>query len=140
MLTLVIQAIKGRNRVIFSIRNFMKTLKKVAVFLPIVALLAMPVFVGAQSNNIGTQPVTSPVQGMSTLQQTIDRIVGFLQTLLFALAAVFIVIAGYKYLTAQGDSEKVDSAKNMLLYALIAIVLAIVATGIVALVRNVLGA
>ncbi|KKL68087.1 hypothetical protein LCGC14_2128510, partial [marine sediment metagenome] len=68
----------------------------------------------------------------------INRIGAFLQTLLFALAGIFIIIAGFQYLTAQGDPEKTKSAKNMIMYAIIAIVIGLVAFGIEAIVKAIL--
>ena len=42
-----------------------------------------------------------------------------------ALAVMFIVIAAIKYIVSGGDKEKVENAKNTLLYAIIGLVVAI---------------
>lgn len=117
----------------------MKTLKKVAVVLPILAFLLAPVVVGAQVDQNVDVP-ESPIESVSDLEQTLGDIIGIAQTFLFALAALFIIIAGYKYLTAAGNEDDIKDAKNMLIYALVAIVIGIIAGGVVNFVADILGA
>ena len=55
-------------------------------------------------------------------------------TLLFILGAVsviVIIVGGFQYATSGGDSSKVTSAKNTILYAVIGLVVAILAYAIV---------
>jgi hypothetical protein len=49
--------------------------------------------------------------------------------LFFVLAVFFILFAAFTYLTAAGDPEKVGKAKNMLIYAVVAIAIAFLAVG-----------
>jgi uncharacterized protein YacL len=56
-----------------------------------------------------------------------------------ALGIMFIVIGGIKYLTSGGDEKKVASAKNTILYAVIGMVIALLANVIVRIVLNLLG-
>jgi len=60
----------------------------------------------------------------------IRRIAGYIQTIFFIIATIFIILAAFKYLTAQGDEEKIRIAKQMIMYAVAAIVIALVATGV----------
>lgn len=55
------------------------------------------------------------------------------------LCVVFIIIGGIRYATSGGDPEKVKSAKNTILYALIGLVIAILANVIVQIVFQVTG-
>jgi hypothetical protein len=55
-------------------------------------------------------------------------------TLLFILGAVsvvVIIVGGFQYATSSGDSSKVTSAKNTIMYAVIGLVVAILAYAIV---------
>ncbi len=55
-------------------------------------------------------------------------------TLLFiigALSVVMIIVGGFKYITSSGDPSKVGSAKNTILYAVIGLVLSLLAYAIV---------
>lgn len=60
-------------------------------------------------------------------------------TMLFVLgiiAVIMIIFGGFKYMTANGDSSKISSAKNTILYSVVGLVVAIMAWGIVAFVIN----
>lgn len=59
---------------------------------------------------------------------------------LIVLAIIFVVIAAFKYLTAGGEAEKVKSAGATLLYAAVAIGVALLAKAIPLIVGNFLGA
>ncbi len=55
-------------------------------------------------------------------------------TLLFVaglLAVIVIIYSGIKYMTANGDKQKIESAKSTLIYAIVGLVIAIVAYAIV---------
>ena len=58
-------------------------------------------------------------------EEYILNIIGKVQTLIFAvvgiLAVIFIVWAGWDFLTSGGEEKKVTAAKNKLIYALVAI-------------------
>ncbi|MDL2328070.1 pilin [Ruminococcaceae bacterium OttesenSCG-928-A11] len=55
------------------------------------------------------------------------------------IAVVFIIIGGVRYATSSGDSDKVKNAKNTILYAVIGLVVAILARVIVEVVFQVTG-
>ena len=48
-----------------------------------------------------------------------------------ALAVLFLVLGGLRYIAAQGDPDKITRAKNAILYALIGLVIAASAEAIV---------
>ena len=77
------------------------------------------------------------VQGALNLFCTIY---GWMFYFLVALAIIFIVIGAYRYLTSAGEAEKVKSAQNTLLYAAIAIAVALLAWGIPQIVADFFGA
>ena len=47
------------------------------------------------------------------------------------VAVIFIVIAGLRFVTSNGDANTVSSAKNTIIYAVIGIVVAVMAYAIV---------
>ena len=59
---------------------------------------------------------------------------------LIVLAVIFIIIAGFKYLTAAGDPEKVKSAGTMLIYTAVAIGVALLARAVPLIIGSFLGA
>ena len=80
-------------------------------------------------------PINSPTEVVTTL----NTISGWLFTIFFALAIVFLIYAAFVYLTAGGNETRVGSAKNILIYAIVAIVVALVAGGIPLFVAGLLG-
>lgn len=67
----------------------------------------------------------------------IPFVINYALRLAIGLAVIVLIIGGYKYMTAYGDTEKQDSARKTLTYAVIGLVLAITAYGIVAIVTNI---
>ena len=62
-----------------------------------------------------------------------------ISTLLFALgviAVIMIIVGGIRYATSDGDSAKVKSAKDTILYAVVGLVVALMAYAIVGFVLN----
>lgn len=73
---------------------------------------------------------TLPQSGVTDFPGIISlicRLAGYAFTILVVLSIVFVIYAAYLYLTAAGDPEKVKKANATILYAAIAIVVAILA-------------
>jgi hypothetical protein len=62
----------------------------------------------------------------------IQNILAIITTVLGAIAVLFIVIGGLRYIMSQGDPQAVGKAKGTIIYALIGLVVAISARAIVA--------
>ena len=65
------------------------------------------------------------------LINTIIRIINALLVLAAIAAIVFVIIGGVRYITAQGDEDAVEQAKNTVIYAIIGIIVIILAAVIV---------
>lgn len=96
----------------------------------VISLLLIPLLSLAQGQG-------GPETGQA-LVNLIERVANWLAALLFALAVIFILIAAFGYLTAGGDDEKIKTAKQKLVYAIIAVVIAALAFFIPGLVLNLL--
>ena len=70
--------------------------------------------------------------------QTVDRIIDIFFTLALYVTPLMIVIAGLLFVTAAGNPNQVQTAKNILLYSLIGFLIILVAKGIVELFIEVL--
>ena len=97
--------------------------------------LLLPMLAGAQ---VQTPPVVSGFN--------IDYVLGLLQTVvnwLFSifliLAVIFLLLAAFKYLTSGGDSGKVSEATQAVVYAAVAIGVALLAASVRFLVSDFLG-
>ena len=74
----------------------------------------------------GTGPISSVGQAVGLLQ----LIVNWVFYIFWMLVGVFILWAAFDYLMAGGDPKKTESAKNKLIYAVIAVVIALLSTGL----------
>jgi ascorbate-specific PTS system EIIC-type component UlaA len=94
----------------------------------VVLLLVFPVLVLAQE----TAPDVDIFEALETLTN-------YLFTLALIVAVIFLIIFPFSMLTAQGDPDKVRTARNYILYALIGVAVAVAAKGLVALVQTIMG-
>jgi len=118
----------------------MKTIQKTVIVLPLVAFIALalaPAMVFAQPN-FGTAPPSVTLTGETQVYSLLNRIFTILYTLFFAVAAFFFLFAAFTYLTAGGNEANVGKAKSILLYAVIAIVVALISLSIGRFVRSVI--
>jgi len=51
-------------------------------------------------------------------------------------SVIIILVGGLKYITANGDSNSVNSAKNTILYALVGLIVSLLAQGIIVFIIN----
>ncbi len=107
---------------------------------PAIAIL-LPVFASAQ---VPPAPITAPsaISNISAITGTAGIIctaINWIFWFLIVLTIIFVLIAAYKYLTAAGDPEKVKSAGSTLLYAAIAVVVALIAKGLPFIVNSFIG-
>jgi hypothetical protein len=120
-----------------QIINFTKRfgIQIVSFALPLMAAAQAPAqFTG------GTAPPQAKISSLQGVLNDVCTVFGWMFYFLIALAVVFIVIAGYRYLTASGDPEKVKSANRTIIYAAIAVGVALLATAIPLVVASFLGA
>ncbi len=118
--------------------------KKLIFIALIVSFVCLPFL--SQAINPGSIPGAkdlgisqeSPIQGPGGLLNVVAGIVKWVYTLFFVIAVLFILFAAFNYLTAGGQPEKVKSAQDQLLYAAIAIAIALMAIGVTAIIKNVL--
>ena len=114
-------------------------------FSPSILVLALPALAFAQNLAQPTAPTQANVpQGqINSLQgvlQTVCTVFAWAFYFLIVIAVIFVIVAAFKYLTAAGDPEKVKSAGSTLLYAAIAIGVALLARAVPLVVGSFLGA
>ena len=88
-----------------------------------------------EEGNIGTV-------GAQTGQDIVDLIMALVNWFawIVGLAAVVMgLYAGFLFITAGGDEKKVGSAKSILIYSVIGIIVAILSFGIISVVRSLTG-
>ncbi len=74
---------------------------------------------------------TQSFGGQTDLSTTIKTAINLLLYVIGILAVVMLIVGGFKYTTSSGDPGKVDEAKKTILYAVIGLIVAILAFAIV---------
>lgn len=77
----------------------------------------------------GSQVCSSP--DGRTVTGTLQQVINILIFIVGAIAVIMVVIGAIRYTVAQGDQAAVTGAKNTILYAIVGVVLAFAAYGIV---------
>jgi hypothetical protein len=111
-------------------------MKKLAVLFAVI----FPVVAFAQ---IPEPPITAPSQ-IANINQLLNSasvcaIINWVFWLIIILSILFTLVAGFRYLTAGGDPEKVKRAGSTLLYVVVAIVVALIAKGFPLLISSFIG-
>lgn len=106
------------------------------VALPLVQATASP-FDGAKEATCGgadlsgsAKPCDSSGDG-KRVNSTITAAINILSFIVGVAAVLMIIIGGFKFITAQGDSAGIASARNTILYAIIGLVIVAMAQFIV---------
>ena len=73
---------------------------------------------------------------VSGLVSVLGKIVQWTYIIFFIVAVLMIILAAFSYLTAGGDEEKVKTAKNRIIYAAVAIIVALLAVGFESIIRT----
>jgi hypothetical protein len=109
-----------------------------ALFLPTVSLAVptgLPVPTGVPTGYEGVPPEAPNIDIIGL----IFSITNWLFWILLLVAVIFIIIAAYSFVTATGDPEKIKTARNFVMYALIGVLVAFAAKGLVDLVGEITG-
>ena len=109
----------------------------ITIFLLIVSLsFTIGGVASAQYSGVKQVP---EARDLSTWMYTVNTIARWIYTIVLVAAVILGLIAAFSYITAAGDSNKVKTANKMLIYAVIAVVIAILAFSITKIVGGLLG-
>ena len=120
----------------------LNSMKKISWTIFSLAIATLPILVHGQRPSLldappGSIVTNSGAEGVMTL---IRKTGGWLYSGVIAIAVVLMIYGGFLYVTSGGDEDKVKDAKNYIIYGAIGIAVATLATGIVFVVGEFLGA
>jgi hypothetical protein len=121
-----------REKVEITLRPMKKIATSIALASLILVVLAPVSFAACAPNT----PVGVPCDnvytnsGPTTVYSILSNIISIAFYILMFLAVLFIIFAAFKYLTAQGNPENLETAQRMLLYAVVAIVVGLLARSV----------
>ncbi len=84
----------------------------------------------------GGNNCTNSTSGNSSIGKIASTIVNVFTYIVGIISVLMLIIAGFRYVTSGGESSKVSSAKNTLIYAIVGIVIVIAAQVIVSFVAT----
>ncbi len=114
---------------------FMKKHKQKLQTIAILFLLFVPMVVIGE-----TVRIPNPLgEDMKNLEDLIHAIVSFIRNVALMIAPIIFIIAGLMYYFAGGDPEKAKTATNMIKWTLIGLTIILVANGITAVIKDIMG-
>jgi amino acid transporter len=107
----------------------------------IIFSMFLPFLVGAITPGTvpGAKELGTPESPVKTPEGLIDvaaGIVKWVYIIFFIIAVMFILFAAFNYLSGAGNPEKLKKAHDMIIYAAIAIAIALLAVGAVTIIKN----
>ena len=116
----------------------MKTLIKISKYSTLFALTIYPLFSWAQTTPLTDEYIHNPATRAGN--NLMSLLITILQRVVMPVAAVVVVMwiiyAGFKYLTAQGKPKEIEEAHQRLLWSLIGAGILLGAAGIAEVVKN----
>lgn len=82
--------------------------------------------------------IENPIN-VQSFQDLLNILIDFIFWVGITVAPVVIIIAGFFYVISAGDPQKVETAKKMIWYAVIGLIVLLFARGLVAVLKSVLG-
>lgn len=130
--------------------------KNIVTFLSAATLLAVPVAVpavvaadatignclaqgsnlSAPDNNTTNCSDTGTDTGNTKIDDIVKTVINIFSWVVGVVAVIMIIVGGFRYVTAGGDSNNVSAAKNTIIYAIIGLVIVAMAQFIVQFVLN----
>lgn len=113
-------------------------MKKNLVILTLIGLLLMPAILLVQAAAPGVS-TTSPITSLADILAFIVTVGTWISAIVIGLAVIFILVSAFQFLTAAGNPETIAKARQNLIYALVAVAIAVVAWGLPTIVQELLG-
>ena len=108
----------------------MKTYLKI-IFSILLFSLLIPLFIGAIT-------IENPLEA-ETFEELIENLFNFIFVVAIAIVPIMFIVAAFYFLTSGGDPEKVRTAKRIILWTFIGLIIVLLGKGIVSIIWQILG-
>jgi cytochrome bd-type quinol oxidase subunit 2 len=121
----------------------------IAAAVGLIAPMAVPVMVSAEDTQVnknlncganldfGTDcQGTGNEEAGADINNLVTRVINIISLVVGVIAVIMIIVGGLKYITSQGESAGVTSAKNTIMYAIVGLIVVALAQVIVRFVVN----
>ena len=103
------------------------------IILPLLAILGVSLV-----NSINAVELENPLGNTKTIWDVIDKLSGITAKIVGGAAVLMIVISAFYFLTAGGKPERLETAKNIFIYAIIGLLVAGLSTVIITMIKSTL--
>ncbi len=79
---------------------------------------------------------SSPICEPTDVFLILSKVLRYVYTIFFIVAVIFILVAAFQFLFAQGEAEKIKSARWAITWAVVAIAIALISIGAAQLIRS----
>jgi len=97
--------------------------------------ISLPVFATHPCPPPGKIALCNPLSA-HTLPDLINKIIDFIFFIAIALAPLLVLIAGFYFITSGGDPGRVKTAKDIILYTFIGLLIIFLAKGIISVIQS----
>jgi len=113
----------------------MKKSLSTLILVSIISLFFLPAMMPVLAQETAPTILQTPGEAVTL----IETLTNWLFTILMAVAVIFIIMAAWTFLTAGGNPDSVTKARQMLIYALVGVAVAILARGLPIMIETLLG-
>ena len=85
-------------------------------------------------------PDTAPATSGAGLLGIVGAATNWLFAIFVVLAVIFVLLAAFQFISAGGEATKLGEARQKLIWAAIGIIIALLAKGLVPVIRSIIGA
>lgn len=110
-------------------------MKKLGYIIPLIALSLLAIAPGLSAAGLENTPAPI-VKDVGGVLAILNYVLKLIYTVFFIAAVFFILLAGFGYLTANGDPGKIKKASNKLIFGIVGVAVGLLATGVKALVES----
>ncbi len=106
--------------------------KEIKVIILGILVFLLPLYV------FGQVTIPNPI-GYNSIGELIHGVVNFIRNVALMIAPIIFIIAGLMYYFAGGNPEQAKKATNLIKYAIIGLVIILIANGITAVIKDIMG-
>jgi len=74
-----------------------------------------------------------------TFEELIEKLIDFIFWVAVAITPLMIILAGFFFLTAAGDPQKVSTAKSIIMWTFVGLAIVLLAKGIISVIKQIIG-
>lgn len=87
---------------------------------------------------VNAQPL-SPITGTADIIRALNNVKNLIWAIILVIVVIMFVWAGITFVTAEGNPNRIEQARNRVLYGIIGIIIALIAGGLITLINQIMG-